>query len=402
MNADPAATRGSVRRNHLAAGALRIVAFLAALAAASAAIQPQAWLSAPERIAPGVEHFISTDRSLVGGEGPIAVYLLKLDPERIRLASTLSNDEVFGAEPVQPIAERHHAIAAINAGFFNTQNGEPVGLLKVAGELVSDTGIPKGAVAIRSPPRGRTQLEFDQMSARVAMEYKARGRRWNVPIDGVDTTRARGKLMLYTPAYHADTDTAANGTEWTLQGRPLRVIGVRRDAGHTPIPRNGVVLSFGGLDLPDPLAAHTPGTEVKFATTWTTLNGVSAKRLESADHIVNGNGLLRVKGRLLTDWQVERFSGPDFVRLRHPRTMIGVDRKGAIWLAAIDGRQPDYSIGMNFDELQGLCDRLQLTDALNLDGGGSTTMVIKDRIVNRPSDPTGPRPVSDAILVTIR
>jgi exopolysaccharide biosynthesis protein len=49
-----------------------------------------------------------------------------------------------------------------------------------------------------------------------------------------------------------------------------------------------------------------------------------------------------------------------------------------------------------------LCDRLGLRDALNLDGGGSTTMVINGEIVNRPSDAAGPRPVSDAILVTLR
>ncbi len=57
---------------------------------------------------------------------------------------------------------------------------------------------------------------------------------------------------------------------------------------------------------------------------------------------------------------------------------------------------------MNFAELETLCDRLQLTDALNLDGGGSTTMVVKGKIVNQPSDAAGPRPISDAILATVR
>jgi exopolysaccharide biosynthesis protein len=41
-------------------------------------------------------------------------------------------------------------------------------------------------------------------------------------------------------------------------------------------------------------------------------------------------------------------------------------------------------------------------DALNLDGGGSTTMVANGAIVNRPSDAAGPRPVSDAIVVVKR
>ena len=82
--------------------------------------------------------------------------------------------------------------------------------------------------------------------------------------------------------------------------------------------------------------------------------------------------------------------------------MIGRDESGVIWLAAIDGRQPDYSIGMTFDDLQRLGDRLRLTDALNLDGGGSTTMVVRGQVVNRPSDPSGARPVADALIVTPR
>jgi exopolysaccharide biosynthesis protein len=57
---------------------------------------------------------------------------------------------------------------------------------------------------------------------------------------------------------------------------------------------------------------------------------------------------------------------------------------------------------MNFAELQRLCDRLHITDALNLDGGGSTTMVVNGAIKNTPSDAGGPRRVSDALIVTLR
>jgi len=54
---------------------------------------------------------------------------------------------------------------------------------------------------------------------------------------------------------------------------------------------------------------------------------------------------------------------------------------------------------MTFADLQRLCDRLELTDALNLDGGGSTTMVVKGRVVNQPVDGKEGRAVGDAILV---
>ena len=92
----------------------------------------------------------------------------------------------------------------------------------------------------------------------------------------------------------------------------------------------------------------------------------------------------------------------DFPTARHPRSVIGVDGGGAIWLVAVDGRRPAHSVGMTFVELQRLAAALDLRDALNLDGGGSTTLVLNGVILNRPTDLTGPRAVSDAILVLPR
>jgi hypothetical protein len=379
--------------------ALAVVWMATGCGAVQSSQAPAGWLSAPQQIAPGVTLHTSTDSTLVEPEGPIEVSLLKLDPARVKLTSLLSNDQVMYAEPVLEMATRAKAAAAVNAGFFNVNNGEPVGLLKVAGRLVSDTPVTKGAVAIWSPASGRTELAFDQVSARV--ELRVGDATTPLSVDGVDTTRARGKLMLYTPSYHEHTDTAANGVEWVLRGQPLTVTEVRTDAGSTPIPADGIVLSFGGLELPEPLAQLAPGTVVQTRTTWVSVNGLESARLDSADHVVNGAGLLRVKGRSIADWDVERLSGPSFITTKHPRTLIGVDRRGDIWLVVVDGRQAT-SGGMTFADLQRLADRLELTDALNLDGGGSSTMVVGTRIVNRPSDAKGPRAVSDAIGVFLR
>ena len=373
------------------------------LAIACLSVDQTAWLGAPQHVADGVDFFTSTDTSLVDPQGPIAVYLLRLDPERVRLESALSNDEVMEAERVDSIAARKDAIAAVNAGFFNVKNGEPAGLLKIAGELVSDTSLTRGVVAIWSRPGERQRFDFDQASVKMSLAFTSGGQPVTVPVDGVDTTRERGKLMLYTPLYHSDTDTAPNGTEWVLDGNPLAVTAVRRDLGKTPIPKGGGVLSFGGLDPEGPLASLVPGTPVAFATTWKSLNGVPAERFEAAQDIINGAGLLKRNGAALSNWLgTENLQPSTFTDVRHPRTLIGVDRRGFVWLAAIDGRQPEHSVGMTFAELLVLCDRLDLRDALNLDGGGSTTMVVKGQIVNRPSDAAGPRPVSDAIVIRAR
>jgi hypothetical protein len=376
-----------------------VVAALASLRLFAA----QAWISAPEAVAPGIQYFTSTDRSLVEDAGPVAIHLLKLDPRLVRLTDTLAKGEVLGMDTVDTIAARHHALAAINGGFFNRANGEPVGTLKVNGELVSDYPVIRGVVLIKSPAAGVTSLEFDQVAVRMTAAFTIGARTWRVPIDGVDTTRERGKLMLYTPLYHEDTDTAATGTEWILDGRPLHVVSMRKNAGHTLIPKHGAVLSYGGIDLPAGLAALATDVHVTLSTSWTILNGMPPARLDQAESIVDGAGLIRLRGRTMTNWNEGEALNPEtFINMRHPRTLIGVDGSGWIWMAAIDGRQPDHSVGMTLPDLARLAVRLGLRDALNLDGGGSTTMVVKDRIVSHPSDPTGPRPISDAILVTLR
>ena len=367
-----------------------------------AAVTPAqtSWLFQTQAVAPGVDLFRSNDASLVNPPGAVAVHLLRLDPERVRLDAALSNGEVMDAERVADIAARHQAIAAVNGGFFSIRNGEPTGLLKIGGELVSDSAVSRGIVAIRSRPGRKPELEFDQATLKMSLTFKAGGKDHRVAIDGLDTTRERGKLMLYTPSYHQHTDTAANGVEWAVAGRPPAVVEIRRDAGETHIPRGGAVLSFGGLDLPPDLEALVVGTRVTFEPVWKSVHGLSSSRFDEADHIVNGAGLLKRNNQAITNWrEVENLAPTTFLDVRHPRTLIGVDRRGFIWLVAVDGRQPGYSLGMTFAELMTLVDRLELRDALNLDGGGSTTMIVKGVMVNKPSDPAGARAVSDAIIV---
>ena len=136
-------------------------------------------------------------------------------------------------------------------------------------------------------------------------------------------------------------------------------------------------------------------------TSYRTRLGSSPKDWARARNAVSGAGLLVLDGRDVNDWSEEGLSA-GFDTTRHPRTMIGVDADEAIWLVTVDGRQPALSLGMTFTELQALSHRLGLRSALNLDGGGSTTMVVRGNIVNHPSDDTGPRKVSDAILVFAR
>ncbi|WP_428939261.1 phosphodiester glycosidase family protein [Fontivita pretiosa] len=89
------------------------------------------------------------------------------------------------------------------------------------------------------------------------------------------------------------------------------------------------------------------------------------------------------------------YNGVDFRRncsghLPLPRTAVGVSRDGRkLILLVVDGRQPGHSLGMTTQELGQVMLELGASDAVNLDGGGSSTLVFADpnpRVLNRPSD----------------
>jgi exopolysaccharide biosynthesis protein len=86
------------------------------------------------------------------------------------------------------------------------------------------------------------------------------------------------------------------------------------------------------------------------------------------------------------------------VDFRHPRSAICIDMNNHLYFVAIDGRYSE-SDGMKIPEIAHLMQSLNCQEAMNLDGGGSTLLFANDLIINRPSDPAGPRKVVSAVLI---
>lgn len=121
----------------------------------------------------------------------------------------------------------------------------------------------------------------------------------------------------------------------------------------------------------------------------------------AARQIIGGRPIIVQDGQPVT--YTNKFS-----TTRHPRTAVGVDKSGhRLLLLEVDGRQPNLSVGMSLKELSAEMLRLGAYTALNLDGGGSSTMVWRDpathklKILNSPSD-TRERSVAEILGATIK
>lgn len=299
-----------------------------------------------------------------------------------RLRPALASGPLIGRGRTSEAARRAGATAAINGGFF-TSLGDPLGCLVIEGEVISEPLAGRSCVGITDDG----QLLFDVLRLDAAASTDG----GTVTIDGVNRDRGAGEVILYRPAHGATTRASALGAEVVVAGDTVQHVLDGR--GNSPIPQGGYVLSGHARGRASLLAAFKQGDRVLLRLRLVPASGDA--RWEGVRNVVGGGP------RLLSGGQFAGGEGfrPSFVNRRHPRTSIGRLEDGRIVIAVVGGRQPYHSLGMTLAELAGMLRRLGVTDALNLDGGGSTTLVVRGVVINLPSDETGERPVSDVLLV---
>jgi hypothetical protein len=212
--------------------------------------------------------------------------------------------------------------------------------------------------------------------------------------------RPRGpdELIVYTPEFHRTTLTTPDGLEMIVQQN--RIIGIR-EGGSTVIPANGLVISAGGRAR-DWVREHLrTRARIRIEMKLIPAEPEMIDAWKRASFIVGGGPQLIRDARIAITTEAEGIAAK-FATDRHPRTAIAKLKDGRVFLATVDGRQPGVSVGMTLAELASLLLEYGAVDGINLDGGGSTTMAINGKLVNAPSDQTGERPVSDALLILRR
>ncbi len=330
----------------------------------------------------------------------LSIHVLKIAREGgdFRWASTLARGEIFGLSPVSRQVEELRGggwepVAAVNADFFRIApgpyQGDMLGLKISEGELISS---PSSA-SFWLDPAGQPRIGAARTRIGTTM-ISADGSERSLTI-GLNGPRTDDRAVLFTPAL-GPTTRAEGGLELTLMGpagaplpllRPdasfLASVTSIHDGGNNPIPDGGMVLSIGpklAAELQTPSVGMTLPIDVE---TTPSLAGVTTA--------VGGGPILLIEGRVA--------AGAD-QPVRHPRTAVGFSDTH-IFLVAVDGRQSMLSVGMSMPELAELMLELGATEAINLDGGGSTTMWVAGQVVNSPSDGRE-RSVANALVLLRR
>lgn len=113
-------------------------------------------------------------------------------------------------------------------------------------------------------------------------------------------------------------------------------------------------------------------------------------------HLITGGPLLVEEGWPVFQYPLEGYAGS--LAARHPRTAIGMTPQGKMLLVVVDGRQPEVSVGLTFEELSFLMMDLGAETAMGLDGGGSSTAWINGQVINQVSEGSQ-RLVANGIVV---
>ncbi|MEP6703729.1 MAG: phosphodiester glycosidase family protein [Acidobacteriota bacterium] len=392
---------------------LRVLVSLLCILALCASISAQDW----KIVHDGVD-YAHVDHKI--GSDPVKINLLRLDLKKVRLDVHHALDSVIGTETTSSIATRHGAVAAINAGFFRIDKsefaGDAAGILMIDGRLLSESTNDRATVILINL-ENKTHVLFGHYSTETWIRFEKAER--PTAISGINRERKNGEGIIYESLKQkavgqmGDVELwlgkcsrrqSESGSDRFIDCKNVEV--VRDDSDAPKLKNPQFVLS---LDkefvqvnaVQEKLIALERNPNSKILVGIRIKDGKNCFAFTKDVDITNGVPQLIKNGKIDITWQQEKAS-KSFAEMRHPRTAVAKFRDGKFLMVTVDGRQPGISVGMTLQELAEYILSLGATDAMNLDGGGSTTMFLDGKVLNTPSDKEGERKVSDAVLVTLR
>jgi len=356
-------------------------------------------------IAPGVIH-----KKIINSIDTLSIDVLKIELSQGNYllksikAKNILNEKETTSDLVKALTDSgYDVVAAINADFFE-KDGEIINTMISEGEFVK-------AVKFTDSPYNsfvNSQFAVTYKNHLALEQFVFAG---NVifsdgtieRINRINSKADSNSITLYNAFQGEYTPKAPNN--WIVSETALIPAGESGDTsffvivdslkkgGNSKIPINGFVISANSK------YAYYLERELSIGDTVKLL-------LKLNPNIANVRSLVGGWPRLVKDGEcvIKSIPGsegviPRFSEFKHPRTGVGFSKDSTtVFFITVDGRQ-ESSSGMSLAEFANLMIDEGVFQGLNLDGGGSTTMVIKNKVINNPSDQTGERPVGNCLVL---
>ena len=350
--------------------------------------------------------------------GPVRAFVARMaiaEPksgqEAVTLESGVARGQLGSVETVRGMAARYNdainywgqqwgnrseILVAVNGSYFGRSDTPENGMVQSGwyAKRFDDLGGGSGLVWTLNRQVFIGDCVYHQQAKQT---LRVDGNDQPILINGINIERNNDQLILFTPQFGVGTSNDPSGVEVVVQlNRPLLILPlsqnpevavagtvteIRDQIGSTVIPFDSIVLSASGTQRDVLLETLEVGSTVRInqeisslkkdCETQNPLPWVKAyTSIGAALHLVNG-GII---------------NPPSEDSTRAPRTAVAYGN-GYIYLIVVDGRQPERSIGMTFQELGiFIRDTLDAQNAVAQDGGGSSTMVVNGAVINIPSD----------------
>jgi hypothetical protein len=327
--------------------------------------------------------------------GPMVMYVVTAPkPQGLyRLVPLLSNGTIIGRETVSSMerdASAQMTTVGVNGDFFSWTGGWPSGLLIRSGLVEHQSALGRAALGIDAG----AMLHTDKVPW--LGRWHGPDNVW-YPVSQLNEPPRKNAAALFTPVWGGDVPGVKGATTIVLAPFPPAaprqdLVGTIASVGPSQavgVPADGAVLVARGTAA-RPFTTLPVGTQVTvripLPNDWA---GITDAISSGPTLVRNGKPIFNA-GEALT---------PAQLRGRAPRTAIGQRADGTIVMLAVDGRRPGWSIGITNWELAQTLVRYGCVTGFALDSGGSTTVAFDGKVLNRPSDSSGERPVGEALVI---
>lgn len=342
-------------------------------------------------VGPGIKHF-----EIIAPALPLTIDVLEIDLQNPfnKIESVKSDNKIRGYQTVSEMVQERTAkginvVGAINGDFYSS-GGIPIG------KQISNGQIVKQNRFYSSLGVNKFNKPFLDLSTFNGVLITKNG---GHEINDVNSTRVTDNLILYNTFHGSSTETNQYGTEIRIKSLSNWIVNdtimcevkeIEENVGNLNIAEGEAVISGHGISATFLSNNIALGDTVKIYLGFT-------PGIEQMDQLMGGYPRIIKDGVNYTQQGYNEEGGPPHTFERHPRSAIGFSQDSTkLFFVTVDGR--GYSIGITLEDLADFMINLGVYNAMNLDGGGSTTMLVRDKITNVPSDGTE-RSVANGMLV---